>query len=88
MNNEEEVTDSYDERFESINFVDAIKIGFKKYFIFNGRASRSEFWYFWLFGYATNIILLTLAFKVSEVFFWIEGIFFLAIIIPWISLTA
>ena len=88
LNNDEEITDSYDDRFETITFIDAIKIGFKKYFDFNGRASRSEYWYFWLFGWAINIILLTLAFKVSKVFFWIEVIVFLAMIIPWISLTA
>ena len=88
LNNDEEITDSYDDIFETITFIDAIKIGFKKYFDFNGRASRSEYWYFWLFGWVTNIILLTLAFKVSKVFFWIEVIVFLAMIIPWISLTA
>jgi len=88
FNNDKEITDSYDDKFENLNFIDAIKIGFKKYFDFNGRASRSEYWYFWIFGWAVNIILLTLAFKVSEVFFWIEGIFLLVMVIPWISLTA
>ena len=37
-----------------MNFITSIKTCFKKYIDFNGRASRSEFWYFTLllvFGY-------------------------------------
>jgi len=37
-----------------MNFINSIKTCFKKYIDFNGRASRSEFWYFTLllvFGY-------------------------------------
>ena len=37
-----------------MNFISSIKTYFKKYIDFNGRASRSEFWYFTLllvFGY-------------------------------------
>ena len=37
-----------------MNFISSIKTCFKKYIDFNGRASRSEFWYFTLllvFGY-------------------------------------
>ena len=33
----------------SINFFDSIKICFKKYFVVEGRASRSEYWYWVLF---------------------------------------
>lgn len=32
-----------------MNFGDAVKSGFKKYFDFSGRASRSEYWYWTLF---------------------------------------
>jgi uncharacterized membrane protein YhaH (DUF805 family) len=32
-----------------MNFVQAISSGFRNYFNFSGRASRSEFWYFVLF---------------------------------------
>jgi len=32
-----------------MNFLESIKTCFKKCFVFNGRASRSEFWYFILF---------------------------------------
>lgn len=33
-----------------MNFAQAIKFCFKNYFNFKGRATRSEFWYFYLFG--------------------------------------
>ena len=33
-----------------MNFQEAISICFKKYFNFEGRASKSEFWYFYLFA--------------------------------------
>jgi len=32
-----------------MGFVAAVKTCFRKYFTFSGRASRSEFWYWWLF---------------------------------------
>jgi len=32
-----------------MGFVESIKTCFSKYFVFSGRATRSEFWYFYLF---------------------------------------
>ena len=43
-------------------FVDAIKICFKKYVDFSGRASRSEYWWFWLFGMLVTIFIFFIAF--------------------------
>ena len=43
-----------------MNFISSIKTCFKKYINFNGRASRSEFWYFTLllvFGYFGLLII-------------------------------
>lgn len=40
----------------SVGFIDAIKICFKKYADFNGRASRAEFWWFFLFMVILGII--------------------------------
>ncbi|GGZ43023.1 DUF805 domain-containing protein [Asticcacaulis endophyticus] len=40
---------------------DAIGVCLKKYFDFNGRASRSEFWWFYLFNVVFNIALAVLA---------------------------
>jgi len=42
---------------ENINFSQSIKICFQKFFIFKGRASRSEFWWFYLFCNVTISIL-------------------------------
>ena len=35
-------------KFEKIEFLDAVKIGFNKYITLSGRATRAEFWYFML----------------------------------------
>ncbi len=41
---------------KSIDFGEAIKICFSKYADFEGRATRSEFWYFYLFCYIVNLV--------------------------------
>ncbi len=43
-----------------MNFVDAIAAGFKNYFNFRGRASRSEFWYWVLFTILLSLVLGTI----------------------------
>ena len=45
-----------DEKMEDINFFQSIKICFQKFFIFKGRASRSEYWWFYLFYIAAGVI--------------------------------
>ena len=70
-----------------LNFPDAVKKCFKKYFDFKGRASRSEYWYFTLFivlGYAIGFGLIF----VNAQLFWLLMIFLLFVMIPWISVTA
>ena len=89
-------SDYYTEKFnkqneeegESIglNLPEAVKTCFKKYFNFKGRASRSEYWYFTLFNFIGYAIGFSLGF-LAPVFFIINGIFFLVIIIPWISVA-
>jgi uncharacterized membrane protein YhaH (DUF805 family) len=32
-----------------VGFVDAVKLGFRKYAVFSGRATRAEFWWWYLF---------------------------------------
>src|SRR6202007_1965797 len=39
-----------------MNFVDAIGSGFSKYVQFEGRASRSEYWYWTLFGFLASVV--------------------------------
>ncbi len=88
-------SDYYTEKFENNDNVDelmapslpeAVKICFKKYFDFKGRASRSEYWYFILFiflGYGAGFLLGL----ITPALFWLLGIFFIVIIIPAIAAT-
>lgn len=39
-----------------MSFADAIKSGFNKYVTFEGRAARSEFWYWMLFAFIANVV--------------------------------
>ena len=64
-----------------MNFFDAIKTCLSKYVTFSGRASRSEFWYFYLFSIILNIIL----FIVSDIFMWVSA---LLLILPLLAVTA
>jgi uncharacterized membrane protein YhaH (DUF805 family) len=43
--------------YYGIGFVDAIKRGFKKYATFSGRASRSEYWWWYLFTFLVYLVL-------------------------------
>ena len=43
-----------------VNFPTAIEACFRKYVDFNGRASRSEFWYFFLFAAIVGLVALVL----------------------------
>ena len=44
----------------------AIKICFSKYVKFDGKASRSEYWYFWLFCFCMEIIPVIFAFIIDK----------------------
>jgi uncharacterized membrane protein YhaH (DUF805 family) len=39
-----------------VSFVEAIKLGFANYVKFGGRSSRSEFWFWTLFGFVASIV--------------------------------
>ena len=41
---------------KSVSFGEAIKVCFSKYATFSGRASRSEYWYFFLFSFLLGLI--------------------------------
>ena len=64
-----------------MNFTDAIKTCLSKYADFNGRASRSEYWWFVLFvfvvGAASSIVSHALA-----------GLFHLAVLLPSLAAAA
>src|SRR5260370_37313671 len=40
-----------------MNFVEAVKSGFQNYVHFSARASRSEYWYWWLFCILLGIVV-------------------------------
>ena len=50
------MNNNYGIKPKSVDFGEAIGTCFKKYFVFEGRASRSEFWYFLLFQITGSII--------------------------------
>lgn len=67
--------------------LDAIRRFFKKYATFQGRASRSEFWWVFLFVWVIEAVLGSLS-KQSNVFTVLYGIIALAIIVPYLALGA
>ena len=71
-----------------MDFKDSIKTCLKeKYASFSGRASRSEFWFFYLFGIAVYGICILLAVTISFKFLWVLGIFALGVFIPALEVT-
>jgi len=70
-----------------MNFAQAIRICYQKFADFKGRASRSEFWYFYLFVFLVNIIAVVLALQITSIFVvWI--IFTLISFVPALAVTA
>tara|TARA_B110000495_G_C22621020_1_gene370078 strand:+ start:108 stop:614 length:507 start_codon:yes stop_codon:yes gene_type:complete len=74
----------YGQEPKPVNFGDSIRICFKKYAVFDGRASRSELWYFKLFWWIIAILTLLLPWTVGNII-WI--IFGLGAMIPMISVN-
>ena len=68
-----------------MGFVESIESAFRKYFVWKGRASRSEFWWFYLFYIAGTIVttLVDLIYSVPV----LNTVFTLAIFIPFLSVT-
>ncbi len=64
-----------------MTFIESIKTCFAKYADFNGRASRSEYWWFALFVFVGGIII-------SAVNYRLAGIFYLGILLPHIAVAA
>ena len=68
-----------DDNVIGINIFDAVGICFKKYFVLKGRASRSEYWYFYLFSIILYIIPFIIGGEDTDVVF---GLFILILTIP------
>ena len=72
-----------------MNLLDSIKICFQKYVVFNGRAKRTEFWFFLLFSFLGAICLSILdmaIFPRNEVGV-LSLIFTVLTFLPYISVT-
>ena len=64
-----------------MNFVDSVKTCFAQYATFTGRASRPEYWWFFLFCFIASCVLSVFSQALS-------GIFSLATFIPSIAVGA
>tara|TARA_B100000767_G_C19578041_1_gene456091 strand:+ start:337 stop:735 length:399 start_codon:yes stop_codon:yes gene_type:complete len=66
-----------------VGFVESIESAFKKFFVWNGRASRSEFWWFYLFYFLGTLVttLVDLTYGVPV----LNTIFSLALLFPFLS---
>ena len=58
-----------------------------KYPTFNGRARRSEYWYFVLFYFIVLIILSMVSASFVDMGATLIGVFYLGVIIPYIAVT-
>ena len=76
-----------------MGFVESIKTCFSKYFVFSGRSTRSEFWYFsffWLIGIFLSLIgdlVLNPELLEYDEIGPFEIIFFLVVSVPYLSVT-
>ena len=55
---------------------------FERYALFEGRARRAEFWWFWLANLIVIVLLAILASSVSNVFWLLYAVFALAMLVP------
>ncbi len=67
-----------------MTFTEAVKTCYSKYATFSGRASRSEYWWFYLFFILVGFVIGLLS-EVSGIFSIVGGIFILGSIIPSIA---
>lgn len=64
-----------------MGFKDAVVTGLRKYAVFDGRATRPEFWYFWLAYLVVGTILSVLA-QAADVFAVLYLLFVLGVFLP------
>jgi uncharacterized membrane protein YhaH (DUF805 family) len=73
-------------RADCVSFTESIKTCFQKYIDFNGRASRSEYWWFFLFSFIVSVALSIVA-MVAFFLTFLEWIFALVILLPSLAVT-
>ena len=69
-----------------MSFKESIKTCFCKYAVFEGRASRSEYWYWQLFIFLTSIAIDFIAAS-REIEFVLMSFFFIAILFPSVTVS-
>ncbi len=75
-----------------MDFITSIKTCFIKYAVFSGKASRSEFWYFYLFGFIGGLVTLIIDSMIlgfsSDGLGPINAIFTIITFLPYLSVGA
>lgn len=71
---------------KSTSFFGAVKTCFCKYADFKGRASSSEFWYFWLFNFIINNIF-NMLYTSYEIMFLVSLLYFFATLLPYLAVA-
>jgi len=71
---------------DSNAFVGAIKTCISKYVVFDGRAARSEYWY-WALFYVIIYLGLTILTSISDIFSILLGLAALALLLPSLAVT-
>lgn len=70
-----------------LSFVDAVQTCFKKYAVFKGRASRSEYWWFFLFNSIVSIFFFVIFRMVSVLLIPLFYLYSLAVFLPVLAVT-
>ena len=69
-----------------MSFTEAIQTCFSKYATFEGRARRSEYWYFFLFSFIVTMVISVLVNALSLPSF-ISGLVSLALLVPGLAVA-
>ena len=69
-----------------MSFTEAIQTCFSKYATFEGRARRSEYWYFFLFNFIVTMVISVLVNALSLPSF-ISGLVSLALLVPGLAVA-
>lgn len=70
-----------------MNFVEAVRAGFRNYVRFDGRASRPEFWWWLLFAVLAALIVVSLDGTVFEESMLLTLFVWLALVLPSVSVA-
>lgn len=73
---------------KSMTFSQSVRTCLKKYSVFSGRASRSEYWWFVLFLVICNVLVPnSIRFLNPDLVDVFSGIIYLVLLLPWIAVA-